>query len=55
MGPAIVKRILEDHGGELELTDARGSGSGALAILRLFSSRRGSSLRAKSLANAVTA
>jgi two-component system nitrogen regulation sensor histidine kinase NtrY len=34
LGLAIVKRILEDHGGGLELTDAR-SGEGALAILRL--------------------
>lgn len=34
LGLAIVKRILEDHGGGLELTDAR-SGRGALAILRL--------------------
>ncbi len=34
LGLAIVQRILEDHGGELELTDAR-SGQGALVILRL--------------------
>jgi two-component system nitrogen regulation sensor histidine kinase NtrY len=39
LGLAIVRRILEDHGGELELSDAR-EGPGALVTLRLPPSSR---------------
>jgi two-component system nitrogen regulation sensor histidine kinase NtrY len=39
LGLAIVRRILEDHGGELELSDAR-QGPGALVTLRLPPSSR---------------
>jgi len=39
LGLAIVRRILEDHGGELELSDAR-EGPGALVSLRLPPSSR---------------
>jgi two-component system nitrogen regulation sensor histidine kinase NtrY len=39
LGLAIVRRILEDHGGELELSDAR-EGPGALVTLRLPPSAR---------------
>ncbi len=51
LGLAIVKRILEDHGGGLELTDAS-TGQGALAILRLPASARA---RAEAPAQTVTA
>ena len=46
-----MKRILEDHGGELVLTDAA-DGQGALAILRLPAAAR---VRSEPPAQTVTA